>query len=188
MRFNNLLALLLAATMLAALPGCNTNGAGNKTSADSVAATSVKAPADSVSRSSGDIDTSDNATLYFTVADTGLNYYTLAAEMYALHQSLRWTIDTMDRYYNKKLDQIVVSDTDEDEMYRGEYEPRRFPSASLSLEYYHTYADSSTVKNIALVAGIFENRKSADSSLAILKPHASKAFVMKAQVYLGCIH
>lgn len=82
----------------------------------------------------------------------------------------------------------MLSETDDDEMYRGTYFPRRFPGESLSLEYYNTYDDRSSKKNIALVAGMYVTRQGADSCLEVVKDLAPRAFVLKAVVYEGCIH
>ena len=186
-RFNNLLSVVASALLIVAtLPSCNTNTPANDKTADTTASTSVISATDSVVGINQ--DSTDNAILYFTIADTGKSYYTLRNEMYVLHTSLGWVIDTMGRYYNAKKDLIAVPDNDEDEMYRGEYYPRRYPGENLSLEYYRTYIPASTEKNIALVAGIFESQKSADSLLTILKPHAPHAFVIKANVFEGCMH
>ena len=177
----------IAIIIVTAAVSCGNPGAGNKTATDTVVATKPVAADSAISENNGP-DTTDNVTLYFTVADTGLNYFTLRDEMFALNKTLHWPIDTMGRYFDKKKNLISVSDTDEDEMYRGEYFPRRFPSENLSLEYYHAYIDNSTEKNIALVTGIYETKKSADSSLAILRPYAAHSFVVAANVYVGCMH
>lgn len=186
-RFNSLLSVFALAILIAAtLPSCNSNTPTNNKIADTTAPASVMSATDSVVGINQ--DSTDNAILYFTIADTDKNYYALRNEMYVLHTSLGWTIDTMGRYYNAKKDLIAVPDNDEDEMYRGEYYPRRYPGENMSLEYCITYIPASTEKNIALVAGIYESQKSADSLLTLLKPHAPRAFVVKANVFEGCMH
>ena len=62
------------------------------------------------------------------VADTGKDYFKLRNQMFRLNQLLHISIDTMGRYYNKMKDEIVLRENDEDEIYRGEYFPRRFPT------------------------------------------------------------
>ncbi len=130
----------------------------------------------------------DYQCLYITIADTGLSYYKLRAVMAKLNTNSHIRIDTMNRYYNAAKNEIVLRDDDEDEMYRGTYAPRRFPSESLSLEYAATYTRATAQKNIALVAGIYETKQSADSMLKVIKPFAGKAFVLKGEVYVGCMH
>jgi len=50
------------------------------------------------------------------------------------------------------------------------------------------YTDSTTDKTIALVAGLFEKKATADSVLAVIKPQAAKAYVQTARVFTGCMH
>lgn len=126
--------------------------------------------------------------LYITVADTGKVYPELDGHMYELRNRFHLKIDTANRHYDKAKDGIVVADNDEDEMYRGEYYPRRFPSENLSIEYMTTYSRTTRAKNMALVAGIFEAKKSADSMLKVIHAGAPKAFVIRGEVYTGCLH
>lgn len=172
-----------------ALLSCNNTPAGNKPVNDT-AKTNTASVNDSTQAPAPppDFDTSDFAIEYLTIADTGLSYYKLRAEMFVIHVKLGWVIDTMERYYNTQKDEIVLSDTADDEIYRGEYFERRFTSQSMSLEYFRVYNDSSTSKNIALVCGLYETQKSADSLLSILKPNVPHAFVQKARLYMGCEH
>ncbi len=184
-RFNISQWSLLTCLLLA---GCNTVN-GNKTSpTDSLTATNLLSKPDSIVADTAAATDEEYSTLYITVADTGQEYAPLDSKMYALHNELHWPVDTANRYYNKQKKKIVVADNDDDEMYRGEYFPRRFPSENMSLEYYSTYTDKSTQTNIALVTGIYETKQSADSLLRILKPHASNAFVAEGRVFSGCMH
>lgn len=133
-------------------------------------------------------DTSDYQTLYITIADTGTDYYKQRTLMSEISSALHIPIDTMNRYYNAEKDEIVVAEDDEDEMYRGEYAPRRFPSQYLSLDYMFVYCRNTGKKNIAVVAGIFESKKSADSLQSVLLVHAPKCFVATGNVFVGCMH
>jgi hypothetical protein len=81
-----------------------------------------------------------------------------------------------------------LPDNDEDEMYAGDYFPRRFPSHSLSLEYLALYYREAGEKTIALVTGIYETEKSADSSVAILQSIEKNVFKIKTNIYVGCLH
>lgn len=138
-------------------------------------------------------DTSENgedyAKYYILVLDTGAQYYPLMREMYSIASQMHCPIDTMNRHYDRTKDDIVVADDDEDEMYRGEYYPRRETgSFLLSLEYNATYIRDTKDKTIALVAGICETTKEADSLLHVFKPFAPRAFVETGYVYAGCMH
>jgi hypothetical protein len=166
--------------------GLSCNGTGEKPHSDSTAAVQ-QVVKDSVENPNGD-QSNDYEIMYIVVADTGSDYYALSSKMHTLSNTRHWPIDTMDRYYNKQKDKIVLSDTNEDEMYRGEYFPRRFTSENLSLEYYTEYSDKTADKNIALVAGIYEAQQQADSFLAVLKRLSPRSFVQKANVFVGCMH
>lgn len=130
----------------------------------------------------------DEATYFVLIADTGFNYLVLHQKMIALHSQLKIPIDTMGRSYNEAKELIVLPDNDEDELYAGAYYPRRFPSDNLSLEYLNFYKKQSDEKTIALVTGIYETEKSADSALSIIKELEKKAFIVKAEIYIGCMH
>lgn len=125
---------------------------------------------------------------YVVVADTGYDYFKLDDKMYKLSKQLKIPVDTMGRHFNRKKNLIALADDDEDEMYAGEYYPRRDASDNLSLEYLGVYQPEAEEKTIALVAGIYETQKSADSALAILKRAEKNSFGVKANVYVGCMH
>lgn len=128
------------------------------------------------------------ATCYLVVADTGTNYAILRKKMTGLQQSLQLEIDTMGRYYNEQKHRIVEPDSSDDEMYAGEYFPRRYTSESLSLEQMDYYLSSSNVQNMGLVTGIYATRQGADSALIKVKLIEHHAFVLKTKIYMGCMH
>jgi hypothetical protein len=188
--FLNKIALAFVLIGTSALLSCNNNPAGNPPASDTVKTNTIPAAEDpaKIPVVPADIDSEQFAIEYLTIADTGKNYYKLESEMFDLQRKYGWVIDTMDRYYNAKENKIVLSDTADDEVYRGEYFERRFLSQNMSLEYYRSYSDNSSIKNIALVCGLYETKKSADSLLTILKSNAPGAFVIKARMYMGCEH
>lgn len=124
---------------------------------------------------------------YIVVADTGISYYSLRDKMFELNKSSGIPIDTMDRHYNKAKDLIALPDNYDDDIYAGEYYPRREPSNTLSLEYLDTYKPGSGQKTIALVTGIYETKASADSALIAINK-SETAFAFKSKVYIGCMH
>ncbi len=142
-----------------------------------------QAPADTTGLNEGEM-----ATYYIVAADTGLDYYVLNREMFELHKRLKMDIDTLGRIYNPQKNLIALPENDEDEMYRGEYYPRRYPAEFLSLEYLSWYLEGEESKTIALVSGIYEEQESADRALTALKREAPSAFILRARVYIGCMH
>jgi hypothetical protein len=133
-------------------------------------------------------DTNNWPIYYVTIVDTGFDYFKLDTKMSRLSKRTGIPVDTMNRFYNKSKNLIALPDDDEDEIYAGDYFPRRYPSINLSLEYLDVYKQPAHEKTIALVSGIFETRKSADSMLAIVKPKEPKAFVARTRMYVGCMH
>ena len=135
-------------------------------------------------------DTTDynNATYFLVVADTNQDYSILHKKMFDLNSKLKIPIDTMGRFYNKTKNLIALPDNDGDEIYAGDYFPRRFPSDNLSLEYLSFYQRQAGEKTIALVTGIYETEQSADSALTVLHNTEKKVFKIKADIYVGCTH
>jgi hypothetical protein len=130
----------------------------------------------------------DYATYFLVVADTSKDYFLLRKKMMNIHSKMNWPIDTMGRYFNKKKNEIVLPDDDEDELYAGSYFPRRFPTSDLSLEYLDFYQERAGERTIALVAGIYETEQSADSALAIVRVFDNKAYKLKSEIFIGCMH
>lgn len=129
----------------------------------------------------------DHEIYYIVIVDSSDNYFDLNKEMYRLHKEFKIEIDTMGRYFNQQKNLICLPDDDEDEIYAGEYFPRRFPSKTLSIEYLNSYQKSSN-NTMALIAGIFEDKTSADSLQNQLKNQFNRSFVCKSMIYVGCIH
>jgi hypothetical protein len=127
------------------------------------------------------------ADYYVVVVDTGTDYYALRDKMFTVKQSTGIPIDTMDRHYDKSKNLIILPDTSSDEIYAGDYIPRRYPSENLSLEYMTVYKQDSKEKTIGLIAGIYEKKTSADSALNIISAQ-KEAFEFKSKVYVGCMH
>ena len=140
------------------------------------------------SSEAGDPAENDNATYFIVIADTGSNYGLLRQKMSGINRQLNIPIDTMGRYYNEAKDLIALPDNDDDEIYAGDYFPRRFPSENLSLEYLNFYQKEAGEKTIALVTGIYETEQGADRALAVLQKTETNPFKIKAEIYIGCMH
>jgi hypothetical protein len=126
--------------------------------------------------------------VWVLIGDTSRNYYALDAEMYLWAGQLNWGIDTMERVYNKKKNALVVSENSEDEIYRGEYFPRRFGTETLSIEYLSTYSQYTTANTFALVLGIYDTKVDAEKALDKSIKVSQKSFVLPCQLYMGCMH
>lgn len=122
------------------------------------------------------------------VIDTNNSYKLLNQKMLSMKDKLGMKIDSMGRYYNVKKDLIVLPENDEDEMYAGEYFPRRELSKTLSLEYMNQYLPTSKPKTIGIIAGIYANALEADSAFATVKQVAPNAFKLHSKLYIGCMH
>ncbi len=131
---------------------------------------------------------SDYAAYYIVIADTGQDYFVLRKKMFGLNSKLNLPIDTMGRLFNAGKNLIALPENDEDELYAGEYFPRRFPSINLSLEYLNFYQKEAGQKTIALVTGIYETNQQADNACKVLRKTEKKAFKIKAEIYVGCMH
>lgn len=130
----------------------------------------------------------DYGNYFLVIVDTSSNYFQLYDKMVHIRQRFAMEIDTMGRYYNIQKNKIILPEDDEDEIYAGEYFPRRWPSEHLSLEYLNFYDDESNDATIALVAGIYENVSQADSLTELLKKSENNAFTLPSSIYIGCMH
>ncbi|GAB2530106.1 hypothetical protein [Spirosoma aerophilum] len=128
------------------------------------------------------------ATYFVVVADTGVYYANLRQQMLGYQTPLRQSIDTMGRTYSKAKDLIALPDNSEDLVYAGDYYPRRFPSSTLSIEFMDVYHETSSDKSMALIAGIYEQQRTADSALMILKKFSPRAFAIKSTLSADCLH
>ncbi len=128
------------------------------------------------------------ATYFVLVADTSMDYYLLQRKLFKLNKLLKLPIDTMGRYYNTTKKLIALPDTSSDEIYAGQYYPRRYPSDNLSLEYLNYYQNKGPETTLALVTGIYGNTQEAESALTPLKKIEKNAFIVKANIYIGCMH
>jgi hypothetical protein len=125
---------------------------------------------------------------FIIVVDTSHDYYELRELMFDIYHKFSMEIDTMERGYDKTKDLICLPDDHEDEIYAGDYFPRRFPSEGLSLEYIIIYTNNSTHRNIGLLAGVFESEDEALRLLNKIKINYKKTFIINTDLYMGCMH
>ncbi len=130
----------------------------------------------------------DYTSYWIVIADTSLLYDPLLKKMGELSLKLNSPIDSMGRFYNRKKDLVALPDTDDDELYAGEYFPRRYESDYLSIEYLNWYNELSNEKMLVIMAGIFVNESTADTALNKLKLINTQALKFKSKLYTGCMH
>ncbi|GAB3833815.1 hypothetical protein [Hymenobacter jeollabukensis] len=126
-------------------------------------------------------------TLYVVIADTSRQYRPLRRQMLRLRAATRQRIDTMGRFYDPKKNLIRLPDNDADEVYAGDYFPRRTSDATLSVEYTNLYTPAHA-KSMALVSGIYQEPARADSLLAVVRRTVPTAFRVQARMFMGCLH
>lgn len=128
--------------------------------------------------------------VFVLIANASNDYYELRTEMFKLSNTLNIEIDTMGRGFNKSKNLICLSEDDEDEIYAGDYFPRRSISNKLSLEYLTLYIelDDSEKNTIALVASICEKQDSAIEVLNRVQITNPNAYIIEASIFMGCIH
>lgn len=132
--------------------------------------------------------TDDLELSYIVVADTSLDYYYLMNEAINYSKNTDEKLDSMGRYFDSKMQKIVLPMDSEDEIYRGEYYPRRYVEEYFSVEYMSTYYNQSNPKLMATVAGIYDSAKEAQNRLNKIKSQFPKAFYFKSLIYIGCMH
>jgi hypothetical protein len=131
-------------------------------------------------------------TYYVVIADISENYYALRKKAIDLKGKLNIPIDSLERCYNKEKHLIALPDNYDDEMYAGQYYPRRNEEGKFfSIEYLRVYDNGQSDyedKTMVLVAGVFESEKSADSTLIVVKKYEKNTMKLKSNIYVGCMH
>jgi hypothetical protein len=132
----------------------------------------------------------ENADFYLVQVADGYDYNLLKQKSYAAAEILHSKLDTLDRLY-KPNKGIVCPDSCGDEVYCGEYYPRRpFGNqnfVSIEMAYAYEKNQSDTLKMIVF-ANIFSTKKQADSVTTILKNKIPTSVTVKSNLYLGCMH
>lgn len=131
--------------------------------------------------------TSQTREIHVLIADTSGQYFDLYDNMYALSELTGLEIDTMDRSWNEEKQLLCLANDHEDEIYAGEYYPRRFEHEHLSIEYLWLYTDA-TDETLALVAGIYETAEQAQQAHEVIIEYMPNAHIITTEMYMGCIH
>jgi hypothetical protein len=98
--------------------------------------------------------------------------------------------DMLDRVYEPGRG-IIVSASSDDELYRGEYYPRRpfedqnFVSIEMATAFGYNQADK---LKMVVLANICTSKSRADSMVTILKKDFEHAKSLKQELFMGCMH
>jgi hypothetical protein len=130
----------------------------------------------------------DYQVVYLVVVDTGMDYFSLNAKMYGIKNTFNMKVDTMGRFFNKITKRLILPEDSEDEIYAGDYMPRRDASSALSIEYYGFYTPTANDNAFALVAGIYPKKKEAMKVESRLKKGYSSCFLIESKIFMGCMH
>jgi hypothetical protein len=173
----------------------------DKKNADATITDSISANALQVQSDSNTV-TDNEYVLNYVVSVEGGNNYDSLREI-ALHTCdlLKCKFDTLDRYYNPLRRKIVLPDNYEDDVWAGEYIFRRHGEDFVSVEMQYAYISILTAKNetasevfykdtlkMFVFAGLFGNKKAADSLLGIIKPKYKNATIIPTEIFMGCMH
>ena len=155
----------------------------DKKNADATVIDSISTNALQVQSDSNTIVDSEYALNYVVSVESGYNYDSLREIARHTCDLLKCKFDTLDRYYNPLKRKIVLPDNYEDDIWAGEYIFRRHGEDFVSVEMQHAYIDISMAKDetaaevfykdtlkMFVFAGLFGNKKAADSLLGIIKP------------------
>lgn len=127
---------------------------------------------------------------YIVVSGEGYDYDSLVARAGEVAQWLQVPFDQQGRVYEPGKGIIVPYDA-EDELYRGDYYPRRFESSEVSIEMYDYLAleeEAGDSSRMTVVAGMFATAEKAETVLRKLKPLMPEAKLIRRELFVGCLH
>ena len=128
---------------------------------------------------------------YLVIAGTSKDFHALELFAKDLSKKSGVVYDDLGRIYKDSC--LVWPDSISDELYRGCYVFRRWETNAITLELniqgvcYHPYDDKEKPALI-IVAGMFSNKKEANERLALIKKYVPTAYLLKKEVYMGCMH
>jgi hypothetical protein len=70
---------------------------------------------------------------FFLIADTSVDYLKLRAAIHEAVLKLNINFDSLGRVFNLATDSLIIPFDSDDEIYRGQYFPRRFASPQFSI-------------------------------------------------------
>jgi hypothetical protein len=131
---------------------------------------------------------SESAIFYLITLAEGKNYDSLETFAKKAASSLNLKYDQLGRIYKPEKG-IVVKDDDEDEMYRGEYYPRRFEGNFVSIEMKKAFIDKENdPMRMLVISNIFSKPSQADSMLKIARVKFPSVKSVQTILFTGCMH
>jgi hypothetical protein len=129
-------------------------------------------------------------TQYIVVAEESNVYKTLRSSAIKLSQQVSIPYSDQDQKWSVKKGLYLREDSDDD-IWAGQYFPRRYEDSLITLEMRDYYLDSmptKPTKTMVVLAGIFDTKQEADFRLKLIKRYRPLAYVRKSKLYMGCIH
>jgi len=132
----------------------------------------------------------DYQTAFVVVLDTSDQFQKMYDLAMSTSSKFDVPFDTVQKSYFRETNIWGVSQSSDDEIYRGEYFPRRNGNEQdmLSLEYQYWYDKKGNDKNLMLVTNIFPFSMDAEQNVAAWRKHFPQAFILQCEMYMGCLH
>ncbi len=129
-------------------------------------------------------------TAFMVILDSSSDFNSIRALAEKTANEYQLKFDTIEKQYYPEKNLWGVAVWSEDEIYRGEYYPRRSDDDThpLSLEYQQWYDEKSQEKNLILMAGIFSLSLEAEEYINKFREKFPKAYILQKEIYMGCMH
>ncbi|NBX02943.1 MAG: hypothetical protein EBR02_02530 [Alphaproteobacteria bacterium] len=138
-----------------------------------------------------DTDPDQMAHVYIVGLGKSKDYAALRTKALALAGVLGMKYSDDDRIYDAQKGLIYPSDYKGDEMYAGAYFPRRNiddPEVQVSLEMRDYYDNSIPVGTMTIMVGVYTSKKEAKAVYKKVKAIDPEAYLLKTDLYMGCMH
>lgn len=133
---------------------------------------------------------SETASYYIVEVAAGYNFDSLKSISTSTAALLGVKFDMLEREY-KVQKGIIVPDSSADEMYRGEYYPRRpiGNESIVSIEMADSYRNEATdTLQMIVMAGMYAEKRNADSVATLLRKKYPSTKTYISELFLGCMH
>lgn len=130
----------------------------------------------------------DFAKVYIVVIDTNANYFDLNKTMYQLSASYKIAIDTFGRYFNTDKNKLILPEENSDEIYAGDYVPRRFEESGISIEYLSFYLEHAKEETFVLIAGMYKSKAEANKLVKKVSKAYKNTWILESNIFIGCSH